>query len=206
MEKQLTASNKEINRIMALNKMFTRRGAVAVAAGTALVFGTAACSEAEDAKDNTTSAAQDATDAAGDDGNKATDAAGSAANDATEAAGDASQDVKDLPEDIKAAWENTGGANGELGDFEKFEKGDKGALATFAKGQIASSDETGPVKLIGKIGEVWTEGGALDNELGLPTAAETGDAASGWTQTFQNGTITWAQDEAGTFKETIEKQ
>ena len=115
MEKQLTASNKEINRIMALNKMFTRRGAVAVAAGTALVFGTAACSEAEDAKDNTTSAAQDATDAAGDDGNKATDAAGSAANDATEAAGDASQDVKDLPEDIKAAWENTGGANGELG-------------------------------------------------------------------------------------------
>lgn len=181
---------------MALNKILTRRSAVAVAAGTALVFGAAACSDAEDAANNATSAANDAT-----------DAAGSAANDASEAmsSDDNSEgDSQDLPADIQTLWDNEGGESGDLGALKNVEKTDKGTLATFDNGWVTHSDETGAVKLVGKIGETWANDGALDNEIGLPTAPEQGDAMNGWTQSFQNGTISWTKDDDGEFEADVE--
>lgn len=192
---------------MALNKILTRRSAVAVAAGTALVFGAAACSDAEDTANNATSAANDATDAAGSAANDATDAAGSAANNASEAmsSDDNSEgDSQDLPADIQTLWDNEGGESGDLGALKNVEKTDKGTLATFDNGWVTHSDETGAVKLVGKIGETWANDGALDNEIGLPTAPEQGDAMNGWTQSFQNGTISWTKDDNGEFEADVE--
>ncbi|WP_273352995.1 hypothetical protein [Corynebacterium resistens] len=57
----------------------------------------------------------------------------------------------------------------------------------------------GAVPLKGKIGEIWEKEGGLENKLGLPTAPEKGDAASGWTQSFQKGVLKWAKDESGKY-------
>lgn len=214
------------------NKRF-RRSAVALAAGASLVFGVSACSdEAEDAKDKAGDAANSATEKAGEAADSATEKAGEAKDKAEEGASDSeSSDGEDaegsegadaegetekvqtangeeveLPKEIKTAWDNEGGENGAFGKLTEFAEGENGSLATFAKGWIANSKDNGAVPLIGKIGETWANGGGLDNELGLPTAPEKGDAASGWTQSFENGTIKWAKDASGKFSETIEKR
>ncbi|WP_408925377.1 hypothetical protein ACKFRT_00605 [Corynebacterium sp. YSMAA1_1_F7] len=217
------------------NKRF-RRSAVALAAGVSLVFGVSACSdEAEDAKDKAGDAANSATEKAGEAADSATDKAGEAKDEAEEGASDsessegadaegsessegadaegetekvqtANGEEVELPKEIKTAWDNEGGENGAFGKLTEFAEGENGSLATFAKGWIANSKDNGAVPLIGKIGETWANGGGLDNELGLPTAPEKGDAASGWTQSFENGTIKWAKDASGKFSETIEKR
>lgn len=213
------------------NKRF-RRSAVALAAGASLVFGVSACSEED--KDKATDAANSATDKAGDAAGSASEKAGDKADEAkdkmssseesegadakgsdAEGAGAEGETVKvktangeevELPKDVKTAWDNEGGETGAFGKLTEFKDGEKGSLATFEKGWIANSEENGAVPLIGKIGETWANGGGLDNEIGLPTAPEQGDAASGWTQSFQNGTIKWAKDASGKFAETIEKR
>lgn len=213
------------------NKRF-RRSAVALAAGASLVFGVSACSEED--KDKATDAANSATDKAGDAAGSASEKAGDKADEAkdkmssseesegadaegsdVEGAGAEGETVKvktangeevELPKDVKTAWDNEGGETGAFGKLTEFKDGEKGSLATFEKGWIANSEENGAVPLIGKIGETWANGGGLDNEIGLPTAPEQGDAASGWTQSFQNGTIKWAKDASGKFAETIEKR
>ncbi|SCX20035.1 LGFP repeat-containing protein [Corynebacterium jeikeium] len=217
------------------NKRF-RRSAVALAAGASLVFGVAACSDdAEDAKDKAGDAANSATEKAGEAADSATakagegkdgksesegaeaegsegadaegaDAEGADAKGETEKVQTASGEEVELPKDVKTAWDNEGGETGAFGKLTEFTEGENGSLATFEKGWIANSKEHGAVPLIGKIGETWNNGGGLDNELGLPTAPEKGDAANGWTQSFENGTITWAKDESGQFTETIEKR
>lgn len=214
------------------NKRF-RRSAVALAAGVSLVFGVSACSdEAEDAKDKAGDAANSATEKAGEAADSATEKAGEAKDEAEEGASDsesseganaegsegadaegetekvqtANGEEVELPKEIKTAWDNEGGENGAFGKLTEFAEGENGSLATFAKGWIANSKDNGAVPLIGKIGETWANGGGLDNELGLPTAPEKGDAASGWTQSFENGTIKWAKDASGKFSETIEKR
>ena len=203
------------------NKRF-RRSAVALAAGASLVFGVSACSdEAEDAKDKAGDAANSATEKAGEakdeaeedasdsESSEGEDAEGSEGADAegeTEKVQTANGDEVELPKEIKTAWDNEGGENGTFGKLTEFAEGENGSLATFAKGWIANSKDNGAVPLIGKIGETWANGGGLDNELGLPTAPEKGDAANGWTQSFENGTITWAKDESGQYTETIEKR
>ncbi|WP_293819514.1 hypothetical protein [uncultured Corynebacterium sp.] len=211
-----------------------RRSAVALAAGASLVFGVSACSDdAEDAKDKAGDAANSATEKAGEAADSATakagegegsesesegaDAEGSEGADAegaegadakgeTEKVQTASGEEVELPKDIKTAWDNEGGETGAFGKLTEFAEGENGSLATFDKGWIANSKDHGAVPLIGKIGETWNNGGGLDNELGLPTAPEKGDAANGWTQSFENGTITWAKDESGQYTETIEKR
>lgn len=198
---------------MAINIASTRRAALALVAGTSLILGAAACSEAEDAADKASSAAGDATSTAGSAIDSAT-AENSAENEsgsaeASEGAegsegADASEGNGELPADIQTMWDNEGGESGALGALENVETGDKGTLATFANGWIAYSEETGAVKLIGKIGETWANGGGMDNEIGLPTAPEEGDAANGWTQAFQNGSITWAKGDNGEFTDTVE--
>lgn len=212
------------------NKRF-RRSAVALAAGASLVFGVAACSDdAEDAKDKAGDAANSASEQAGEAADSATAKAGEGEDGESEAEGadsegadaegaegadaegetekvqTASGEEVELPKDVKTAWDNEGGESGSFGKLAEFTEGENGSLATFEKGWIANSKDHGAVPLIGKIGETWNNGGGLDNELGLPTAPEKGDAANGWTQSFENGTITWAKDESGKFTETIEKR
>lgn len=108
------------------------------------------------------------------------------------------QTVK-VPEDIKNAWEKNGGETGAFGALKSVSQEGEATLATFEKGWMTYSKETGAVPLIGKIGETWGNGGALKNPIGLPTAPETGDAVKGWTQEFQKGTITWADNGSGTY-------
>ncbi|RAV33453.1 LGFP repeat-containing protein [Corynebacterium heidelbergense] len=188
----------------------TRRAAVAVAAGAALTLGVAACSETEDA-------ANDATSAAGSVADDATSAAGSAAdemNSSESGMPDGAEMVEaktadgqsvQLPKDIDAAWENAGRESGEFGALKSVDEKDGKTLASFDKGWMTYSKETGAVPLIGKIGETWADEGALDSELGLPTAPEEGNAMSGWTQMFQNGKITWADDGNGEYSANVEK-
>ncbi|WP_297666191.1 hypothetical protein [uncultured Corynebacterium sp.] len=213
------------------NKRF-RRSAVALAAGASLVFGVAACSDdAEDAKDKAGDAANSASEQAGEAADSATAKAGEGEDGASEGADAEGADAEgaegaedadaegetekvqtasgeevELPKDVKTAWDNEGGETGAFGKLTEFAEGENGSLATFEKGWIANSKDHGAVPLIGKIGETWNNGGGLDNELGLPTAPEKGDAANGWTQSFENGTITWAKDESGQYTETIEKR
>lgn len=212
-ELKKTDRNRKV-LVMNSNKRF-RRSAVALAAGASLVFGVAACSDdAEDAKDKAGDAANSATEKAGEgeDGESEAEGADSEGADAEGAEGEtekvqtASGEEVELPKDVKTAWDNEGGESGSFGKLAEFTEGENGSLATFEKGWIAYSKDHGAVPLIGKIGETWNNGGGLDNELGLPTAPEKGDAANGWTQSFENGTITWAKDESGQFSETIEKR
>lgn len=192
-------------------KTSTRRAALALAAGTSLILGVAACSEAEDAADKATSAASDATSAAGSAvesataENSAEEESGSAEESEGAESGEDEATDSELPADIQTLWDNEGGESGALGELESITSGDKGTLATFANGWVTHSEETGAVKLVGKIGETWSNGGGLDNEIGLPTAPEKGDAANGWTQSFQNGTITWAKGDNGEYTDTVEK-
>ncbi|RAV31936.1 LGFP repeat-containing protein [Corynebacterium heidelbergense] len=188
----------------------TRRAAVAVAAGAALTLGVAACSETKEA-------ANDATSAAGSAGNEATSAAGSATSEMNssesgmpggaemvEAKTADGQSVQ-LPKDIDAAWENAGRGSGEFGALKSVDDKDGKTLATFDKGWMTYSKETGAVPLIGKIGETWAKEGGLGSELGLPTAPEEGNAMSGWTQMFQHGKVTWANGGNGEYSANIQK-
>lgn len=178
-------------------------------AGEAADSATAKAGEGEGGESEAEGADSEGADAEGSEG---ADAEGSEGADAEGAEGEtekvqtASGEEVELPKDVKTAWDNEGGESGSFGKLAEFTEGENGSLATFEKGWIANSKDHGAVPLIGKIGETWNNGGGLDNELGLPTAPEKGDAANGWTQSFENGTITWAKDESGQYSETIEKR
>lgn len=165
--------------------------------------------KADEAKDKMSSSEEsEGADAEGskEAGTEGSDAEGAGAEGETVKVKTANGEEVELPKDVKTAWDNEGGETGAFGKLTEFKDGEKGSLATFEKGWIANSEENGAVPLIGKIGETWANGGGLDNEIGLPTAPEQGDAASGWTQSFENGTIKWVKDASGKFAETIEKR
>ena len=222
--------------VMNSNKRFRRSAVALAAGASLVFGVAACSDDAEDAKDKAGDAANSATEKAGEaadsatakagegedgeseaegadsEGSEGADAEGSEGADAEGAEGEtekvqtASGEEVELPKDVKTAWDNEGGESGSFGKLAEFTEGENGSLATFEKGWIANSKDHGAVPLIGKIGETWNNGGGLDNELGLPTAPEKGDAANGWTQSFENGTITWAKDESGQYSETIEKR
>lgn len=193
--------------------MNVRRKIAAVAAGSALLLGAAACSD--DAQNDAKDKANQATSAAGDAAGSATSAAGSAGESAKsesnddnakdgdkDDAKDGSDKAKDLPAEIKTAWENEGGKAGAFGMLKDVDEEDGNVLATFEKGWMTFNKETGAVPLKGKIGETWAKEGGLENKLGLPTAPEKGNAVNGWTQSFQNGVLKWAKDASGKFTAT----
>lgn len=214
--------------------MNVRRKIAAVAAGSVLLLGAAACSD--DAQNDAKDKANQATSAAGDAAGSATSAAGSAAESAKSESNDdnakdgdkddakdgdrddvskdekaddkdaddkdGSDTAKDLPAEIKTAWENEGGKAGAFGMLKDVDEENGNVLATFEKGWITFNKETGAVPLKGKIGETWAKEGGLENKLGLPTAPEKGNAANGWTQSFQNGVLKWAKDASGKFTAT----
>ena len=204
----------------------TRRIAGGFAAAT-LSVALVACSDAEDA-------AKDAKDTAGSVAADASDAAGSAVDEATsekdkDAESSESEDADDSEsEDADSKDGDTktvSTANGdqevpaalasaieekkaEWGDVQSVESSDKGSLATFDGGNLLAmakdGDEAQPI--VGKIAETWKEQGGLDAEVGLPKAAEEkATEGKGWTQQFDNGVISWLQDESGKFTSSVEK-
>jgi len=204
----------------------TRRIAGGFAAAT-LSVALVACSDAEDAandaKDTAGSVAADATDAAGSAAAEATSKDDADDADASEGA-DASDD-KDDADDKGGATKSIATANGDVdvpadfasaieekkaewGDVQSVESSDKGSLATFDGGNLLAmakgGDEAQPI--VGKIAETWKEQGGLDAEVGLPKAAEEkATEGKGWTQQFDNGVISWIQDESGKFTSSVEK-
>ena len=204
----------------------TRRIAGGFAAAT-LSVALVACSDAEDAandaKDTAGSVAADATDAAGSAAAEATSKDDSDDADASEGA-DASDD-KDDADDKGGATKSIATANGDVdvpadfasaieekkaewGDVKSIEQGDDDEfLANFDNGNLLTfDDDEGAQPIVGKIAETWKEQGGLDSEVGLPKAAEEKAAqGKGWTQQFDNGVISWIQDESGKFTSSVEK-
>lgn len=204
----------------------TRRIVGGFAAAT-LSVALVACSDAEDA-------ANDAKDTAGSVAADASDAAGSAVDEATsekdkdaesseseDADGSESEDADSKDGDTKTVSTANGGQEvpaalasaieekkAEWGDVQSVESSDKGSLATFDGGNLLAmakdGDEAQPI--VGKIAETWKEQGGLDAEVGLPKAAEEkATEGKGWTQQFDNGVISWLQDESGKFTSSVEK-
>lgn len=204
----------------------TRRIAGGFAAAT-LSVALVACSDAEDAandaKDTAGSVAADATDAAGSAAAEATSKDDADDADASEGA-DASDD-KDDADDKGGATKSIATANGDVdvpadfasaieekkaewGDVKSIEQGDDDEfLASFDNGNLLTfDDDEGAQPIVGKIAETWKEQGGLDSEVGLPKAAEEKAAqGKGWTQQFDNGVISWLQDESGKFTSSVEK-
>lgn len=207
----------------------TRRIAGGFAAAT-LSVALVACSDAEDAandaKDTAGSVAADATDAAGsaaaeatskDDADDADASEGADASDdaddkddadgkggATKSIATANGDV-DVPADFASAIEEK---KAEWGDVKSIEQGDDDEfLASFDNGNLLTfDDDEGAQPIVGKIAETWKEQGGLDSEVGLPKAAEEKAAqGKGWTQQFDDGVISWIQDESGKFTSSVEK-
>ena len=196
----------------------TRRIAGGFAAAT-LSVALVACSDAEDtandAKDTAGSVAADASDAAGSAVDEATsekdkDAESSESEDADSKDGDTktvstANGDQEVPAALASAIEEK---KAEWGDVQSVESSDKGSLATFDGGNLLAmakdGDEAQPI--VGKIAETWKEQGGLDAEVGLPKAAEEkATEGKGWTQQFDNGVISWLQDESGTFTSSVEK-
>lgn len=205
----------------------TRRIAGGFAAAT-LSVALVACSDAEDAandaKDSAGSVAADATDAAAeatsnDDADDADDSEDAEASDsedaddkddaddkggATKSIATANGDV-DVPADFASAVEEK---KAEWGDVKSIEQGDDDEfLANFDNGNLLTfDDDEGAQPIVGKIAETWKEQGGLDSEVGLPKAAEEKAAqGKGWTQQFDDGVISWIQDESGKFTSSVEK-
>lgn len=209
----------------------TRRIAGGFAAAT-LSVALVACSDAEDAandaKDSAGSVAADATDAAGsaaaeatsnDDADDADDSEDAEASDsedaddkddaddkggATKSIATANGDV-DVPADFASAVEEK---KAEWGDVKSIEQGDDDEFfANFDNGNLLTfDDDEGAQPIVGKIAETWKEQGGLDSEVGLPKAAEEKAAqGKGWTQQFDDGVISWIQDESGKFTSSVEK-
>lgn len=203
-----------------------RRIAGGFAAAT-LSVALVACSDAEDAandaKDTAGSVAADASDAAGSAAAEATSKDDADDADASEGA-DASDD-KDDADDKGGATKSIATANGDVdvpadfasaieekkaewGDVKSIEQGDDDEfLANFDNGNLLTfDDDEGAQPIVGKIAETWKEQGGLDSEVGLPKAAEEKAAqGKGWTQQFDNGVISWIQDESGKFTSSVEK-
>ena len=196
----------------------TRRIAGGFAAAT-LSVALVACSDAEDAandaKDTAGSVAADASDAAGSAVDEATsekdkDAESSESEDADSKDGDTktvstANGDQEVPAALASAIEEK---KAEWGDVQSVESSDKGSLATFDGGNLLAmakdGDEAQPI--VGKIAETWKEQGGLDAEVGLPKAAEEkATEGKGWTQQFDNGVISWLQDDSGKFTSSVEK-
>lgn len=201
-----------------MSNTISRRILAGVAA-TTLALGVTACSEAEDAASQAGDAAGSATSAAGEAASSATSAAGEANESATASASESAEgsdsettefktaDGKSVlvPAAFAEALDDAAG-EGDFGTPATIEEGENGSfLAAFDNGNhITYSEETGAVKLIGEIGNTWVADGALANPIGLPTDTES-EVDGGWTQEFQNGTISWLKGEAGDFAAEVEQ-
>ncbi|EEB62984.1 YtxH domain-containing protein [Corynebacterium amycolatum] len=213
------------------NKKMTRI-ATAIVGSATLLGGLAACSSddaqdaANNAKDQAGQVATDATDKAGDAKDKAGEAADGAKDKAGEAAdgakdkaneamnglglGDAAgEDVAeaDLPESItEAASSFTSPYGTEAGEFKSAKKVGDAVAAEYENVTFVESPETnGAQPLIGKIRETWVANGALENEIGLPTAPES-EIENGWEQPFTKDTMKWTSEDGQNYSDSYENK
>lgn len=206
------------------NKKMTRI-ATAIVGSAALLGGLAACSSddaqdaANNAKDQAGQVATDATDKAGDTMDGAKDKAGEAADGAKDKAneamnglglGDAAgEDVAeaDLPESItEAASSFTSPYGTEAGEFKSAKKVGDAVAAEYENVTFVESPETnGAQPLIGKIRETWVANGALENEIGLPTAPES-EIENGWEQPFTKDTMKWTSEDGQNYSDSYENK
>lgn len=201
------------------------RIATAIVGSAALLGGLAACSSddaqdaANNAKDQAGQVATDATDKAGDAMDGAKDKAGEAADGAKDKAneamnglglGDAAgEDVAeaDLPESItEAASSFTSPYDSEAGEFKSAKKVGDAVAAEYENVTFVESPETnGAQPLIGKIRETWVANGALENEIGLPTAPES-EIENGWEQPFTKDTMKWTSEDGQNYSDSYENK
>ena len=206
------------------NKKMTRI-ATAIVGSAALLGGLAACSSddaqdaANNAKDQAGQVATDATDKAGDAADGVKDKAGDAADGAKDKAneamnglglGDAAgEDVAeaDLPESItEAASSFTSPYGAEAGEFKSAKKVGDAVAAEYENVTFVESPETnGAQPLIGKIRETWVANGALENEIGLPTAPES-EIENGWEQPFTKDTMKWTSEDGQNYSDSYENK
>lgn len=206
------------------NKKMTRI-ATAIVGSAALLGGLAACSSddaqdaANNAKDQAGQVATDATDKAGDAMDGAKDKAGEAADGAKDKAGEAmnglglgdaaGEDVAeaDLPESItEAASSFTSPYGTETGEFKSAKKVGDAVAAEYENVTFVESPETnGAQPLIGKIRETWVANGALENEIGLPTAPES-EIENGWEQPFTKDTMKWTSEDGQNYSDSYENK
>ena len=204
------------------NKKMTRI-ATAIVGSAALLGGLAACSSddaqdaANNAKDQAGQVATDATDKAGDAMDGAKDKAGEAADGAKDKAGEAADGAKDkaneamaeadLPESItEAASSFTSPYDSEAGEFKSAKKVGDAVAAEYENVTFVESPETnGAQPLIGKIRETWVANGALENEIGLPTAPES-EIENGWEQPFTKDTMKWTSEDGQNYSDSYENK
>lgn len=186
-----------------MTNVISRRVLAGVAAAT-LALGVTACSDAEDSGDSTSSATSTETSTQTSTSTASSEPSSSAAADGESVEVETASGESVL---VPGAFaEALTDAEGDWGQPDTVEEGENGAfVATYANGDaITYSEETGAVELVGEIGNTWAAEGGLGNPVGLPTAPET-EVDGGWTQDFQNGTISWLDDGTGTFSATVEQ-
>ena len=217
------------------NKKMTRIataivGSAALLGGLAACSSDDAQDAANNAKDQAGQVATDATDKAGDAMDGAKDKAGEAADGAKDTAGEAADGAKDkageamnglglgdaegedvaeadLPESItEAASSFTSPYDSEAGEFKSAKKVGDAVAAEYENVTFVESPETnGAQPLIGKIRETWVANGALENEIGLPTAPES-EIENGWEQPFTKDTMKWTSEDGQNYSDSYENK
>ena len=217
------------------NKKMTRIataivGSAALLGGLAACSSDDAQDAANNAKDQAGQVATDATDKAGDAMDGAKDKAGEAADGAKDKAGEAADGAKDkaneamnglglgdaagedvaeadLPESItEAASSFTSPYDSEAGEFKSAKKVGDAVAAEYENVTFVESPETnGAQPLIGKIRETWVANGALENEIGLPTAPES-EIENGWEQPFTKDTMKWTSEDGQNYSDSCENK
>ncbi|MDK8792412.1 MULTISPECIES: hypothetical protein [Corynebacterium] len=217
------------------NKKMTRIataivGSAALLGGLAACSSDDAQDAANNAKDQAGQVATDATDKAGDAMDGAKDKAGGAADGAKDKAGEAADGAKDkageamnglglgdaagedvaeadLPESItEAASSFTSPYDAEAGEFKSAKKVGDAVAAEYENVTFVESPETnGAQPLIGKIRETWVANGALENEIGLPTAPES-EIENGWEQPFTKDTMKWTSEDGQNYSDSYENK
>ena len=217
------------------NKKMTRIataivGSAALLGGLAACSSDDAQDAANNAKDQAGQVATDATDKAGDAMDGAKDKAGEAADGAKDKAGEAADGAKDkaneamnglglgdaagedvaeadLPESItEAASSFTSPYDTEAGEFKSAKKVGDAVAAEYENVTFVESPETnGAQPLIGKIRETWVANGALENEIGLPTAPES-EIENGWEQPFTKDTMKWTSEDGQNYSDSYENK
>ena len=217
------------------NKKMTRIataivGSAALLGGLAACSSDDAQDAANNAKDQAGQVATDATDKAGDAMDGAKDKAGEAADGAKDKAGEAADGTKDkaneamnglglgdaagedvaeadLPESItEAASSFTSPYDSEAGEFKSAKKVGDAVAAEYENVTFVESPETnGAQPLIGKIRETWVANGALENEIGLPTAPES-EIENGWEQPFTKDTMKWTSEDGQNYSDSYENK
>ena len=217
------------------NKKMTRIataivGSAALLGGLAACSSDDAQDAANNAKGQAGQVATDATDKAGDAMDGAKDKAGEAADGAKDKAGEAADGAKDkaneamnglglgdaagedvaeadLPESItEAASSFTSPYDSEAGEFKSAKKVGDAVAAEYENVTFVESPETnGAQPLIGKIRETWVANGALENEIGLPTAPES-EIENGWEQPFTKDTMKWTSEDGQNYSDSYENK